>query len=44
MRHYPHPKTRQEALAWNQRLYRDHGFGLWLLTLRATGSSSATAA
>jgi RimJ/RimL family protein N-acetyltransferase len=40
MRHYPHPKTRQEALAWiawNQRLYRDHGFGLWLLTLRATG-------
>jgi RimJ/RimL family protein N-acetyltransferase len=23
-------------IAWNQRLYRDHGFGLWLLTLRAT--------
>jgi RimJ/RimL family protein N-acetyltransferase len=40
MRHYPHLKTRQEALAWiawNQRLYRDHGFGLWLLTLRPTG-------
>jgi RimJ/RimL family protein N-acetyltransferase len=40
MRYYPHPKTRQEALAWiawNQRLYREHGFGLWLLTLRATG-------
>ena len=40
MRHYSHPKSRQEALAWiawNQRLYRDHGFGLWLLTLRATG-------
>jgi RimJ/RimL family protein N-acetyltransferase len=40
MRHYPQPKTRQEArawIAWNQRLYREHGFGLWLLTLRATG-------
>jgi RimJ/RimL family protein N-acetyltransferase len=40
MRHYPHPKSREEALAWiewNQRLYREHGFGLWLLTLRATG-------
>jgi RimJ/RimL family protein N-acetyltransferase len=40
MRYYQHPKTRQEALAWiawNHRLYRDHGFGLWLLTLRGTG-------
>jgi RimJ/RimL family protein N-acetyltransferase len=40
MRHYPQPKSREEALAWiawNQRLYREHGFGLWLLTLRATG-------
>jgi RimJ/RimL family protein N-acetyltransferase len=40
MRYYPHPKTRQEALAWiawNQRLYREHGVGLWLLTLRDTG-------
>jgi RimJ/RimL family protein N-acetyltransferase len=40
MRHYPQPKTYEEALAWitwNQRLYREHGFGLWLLTLRATG-------
>lgn len=40
MRYYPQPKSRQEALtwiAWNQRLYREHGFGLWLLTLRATG-------
>jgi RimJ/RimL family protein N-acetyltransferase len=39
MRYYPQPKSRQEALAWiawNQRLYREHGFGLWLLTLRAT--------
>ena len=35
MRYYPHPKSRQEASAWitwNQRLYRDHGIGLWLLT------------
>jgi RimJ/RimL family protein N-acetyltransferase len=40
MRYYPHPKSREEALAWiawNRRLYREHGFGLWLLTLRATG-------
>lgn len=40
MRHYPRPKGRAEALAWirwNQRLYRQEGFGLWLLTLRATG-------
>jgi RimJ/RimL family protein N-acetyltransferase len=40
MRYYPHPKSRDEALAWiawNQRLYREHGVGLWLLTLRDTG-------
>ena len=40
MRYYPHPKSRREALdwiAWNQRLYREHGFGLWRLTLRDTG-------
>jgi RimJ/RimL family protein N-acetyltransferase len=40
MRYYPHPKSRDEALAWitwNQRLYREHGFGLWLLTLREGG-------
>lgn len=40
MRYYPRPKDRDEALAWigwNQRLYRDEGFGLWLITLRATG-------
>jgi RimJ/RimL family protein N-acetyltransferase len=40
MRYYPHPKNRQEALAWiawNQRLYRERGVGLWLLTLRASG-------
>ena len=40
MRYYPHPKSRDEALAWiawNQRLYRAYGFGLWLLTLRDSG-------
>jgi RimJ/RimL family protein N-acetyltransferase len=40
MRYYPRPKNRDEALAWidwNQRLYRQEGFGLWLLTRRATG-------
>jgi RimJ/RimL family protein N-acetyltransferase len=40
MRYYPRPKTRDEALAWidwNQRLYRQEGFGLWLLTLKSTG-------
>jgi RimJ/RimL family protein N-acetyltransferase len=40
MRYYPRPKTRDEAqgwIDWNQRLYRDEGFGLWTLTLRSTG-------
>jgi RimJ/RimL family protein N-acetyltransferase len=40
MCYYPHPKSREEALAWitwNQRLYREHGHGLWLLRLRDTG-------
>jgi RimJ/RimL family protein N-acetyltransferase len=40
MRYYPRPKDRDEVLAWiewNQRLYRDEGFGLWVVTLRATG-------
>jgi RimJ/RimL family protein N-acetyltransferase len=40
MRHYPAPKSRDEALAWiewNQRLYREHGFGLWIVSLRSTG-------
>lgn len=40
MRHYPHPYGRDETLAWiewNQRLYREEGFGLWLVTLLATG-------
>ena len=40
MRHYPRPKSRDEALAWiawNQRLYREYGVGLWLVTLRDSG-------
>jgi RimJ/RimL family protein N-acetyltransferase len=40
MRYYPRPKTRDEAqgwIDWNQRLYRDEGFGLWTVTLRSTG-------
>ncbi|WP_329282358.1 GNAT family N-acetyltransferase [Streptomyces sp. NBC_01451] len=40
MRHYPRPKTREEALAWiewNQHLYQREGHGLWLVTLRNTG-------
>jgi RimJ/RimL family protein N-acetyltransferase len=40
MRYYPRPKTREEAQAWidwNQRLYRDHRSGLWVMVLRATG-------
>ncbi|MEV6886203.1 GNAT family N-acetyltransferase [Streptomyces sp. NPDC051135] len=40
MRYYPSPKSREEALAWidwNQRLYQQEGFGLWLVTLRTTG-------
>jgi len=34
MRHYPAPKTRDEAaawIAWNVRNYADHGFGLWIV-------------
>jgi RimJ/RimL family protein N-acetyltransferase len=40
MRYYPRPHSREQAsawIAWSQRLYRDHGFGLWLLTLRNGG-------
>ncbi|MET7327129.1 GNAT family N-acetyltransferase [Nonomuraea sp. NPDC005650] len=40
MRHYPRPKTRDEALGWirwSQHGYREHGHGLWLVTLRSTG-------
>jgi RimJ/RimL family protein N-acetyltransferase len=40
MRHYPKPRSRDEALdwiEWNQGLYRRYGYGLWLMTLRSTG-------
>ena len=40
MRYYPHPMNRDQALAWiawDQRLYHQHGFGLWLVTRRDTG-------
>ena len=40
MAYYPHPKSRDEALGWiewNQRLYQERGFGLWLMELRDTG-------
>jgi RimJ/RimL family protein N-acetyltransferase len=40
MRHYPRPKSREEAadwIAWNRRLYREEGHGLWVVTLRDTG-------
>lgn len=41
MSYYPRPKTRPEARAWiewNKQLYRDHGFGLWLITVTDTGA------
>ncbi len=40
MHAYPAPMSRDDALAWiewNQRLYRENGCGLWLLTLAETG-------
>jgi RimJ/RimL family protein N-acetyltransferase len=40
MAFYAHPKDRAEALdwiRWNQRLYRERGFGLWLIELSETG-------
>ncbi len=40
MRYYPRPKTRDEAerwIAWNRGLYRNRGFGLWIVTLKSTG-------
>lgn len=36
MRHYPAPKSRDEAanwIAWNERNYAEHGFGLWIIEL-----------
>jgi RimJ/RimL family protein N-acetyltransferase len=41
MAFYARPKDRAEALEWiewNQRLYREHGFGLWLIELLDTGT------
>ncbi|MEH0626892.1 hypothetical protein [Streptomyces stelliscabiei] len=40
----PDPPGGLDWIRWNQRLYQQEGFGLWLLTLRVTASSSATAA
>jgi RimJ/RimL family protein N-acetyltransferase len=40
MRYYPRPKTRDEArgwIAWNRQLYRDRGFGLWIVTDQESG-------
>ncbi len=40
MSYYPRPKTREEAqgwINWNRRLYADRGFGLWIVSLTATG-------
>jgi RimJ/RimL family protein N-acetyltransferase len=40
MAYYARPKDRAEALEWirwNQRLYREHGFGLWVIELLETG-------
>lgn len=34
MRFYPAPKTREQAaawIAWNQRSYSEHGYGLWII-------------
>lgn len=41
MRFYPRPMTRGEAGDWiarNQRRYRDHGFGLWVISERGSGA------
>lgn len=40
MVYYPHPFSRQESEYWierNQQRYREDGFGLWAMELRATG-------
>lgn len=40
MTHYPRPKTRAEAqrwIDWNKSLYAEHGFGLWAMSVTATG-------
>jgi RimJ/RimL family protein N-acetyltransferase len=41
MAFYAHPKDRAEALdwiGWNQRLYRERGFGLWVIEIREGGA------
>jgi RimJ/RimL family protein N-acetyltransferase len=41
MRYYPRPKTREEVeawLAWNLRLYAEHGFGTWYLESTGDGA------
>ena len=41
MTFYPRPKTREEASAWisrNLALYRERGFGSWLIESRATSA------
>jgi RimJ/RimL family protein N-acetyltransferase len=38
---YTHPFSRDEVRAWiewNARMYREHGFGLWILALRENGA------
>jgi RimJ/RimL family protein N-acetyltransferase len=40
MSYYPRPYRRDEAeawIAWNRRLYRERGFGLWLVSLSESG-------
>lgn len=40
MAHYPAPYSREMTrrwIAWNLDNYRDYGFGLWAVTLKATG-------
>ena len=40
MRYYPRPKTRAEArswIEWNQRLYQERDFGLWIMFGRDSG-------
>jgi RimJ/RimL family protein N-acetyltransferase len=40
MRYYPRPMSRSDARDWiarNQRRYRVHGFGLWIVSLRGSG-------
>ena len=38
MRYYPAPKSREQAaawIAWNQRNYAEHGYGLWIIETHA---------